>query len=91
LYSHKFKKPGLRTQTINDANNIVLFVSNSERYALGNDGTMFIQTNLQKKLHIAYCIAADDGYTLCFVNKYKEITVALMKVMNFLIKILAVP
>jgi hypothetical protein len=73
LYSHKFKKPGLRTQTVNDANNIVLFVSNSERCALGNDGSMFIKMNLQKKMHIADCVAADGGYTL-FINKFKEIS-----------------
>lgn len=74
LYSHKFKKPGLRTQTINDVNNIVLFVSNSERCAMGNDGSMFIKMNLQRKIHIADCLAADGGYTL-FVDKFKEISI----------------
>jgi|GEM_PF-7080898 len=73
LFSHKFKKPGLRTQTVNDVNNLILFVSKSERCAIGNDGTMFIKMNLQKYIHIADCIAADGGYTL-FVNKFKEIS-----------------
>lgn len=73
LFSHKFKKPGVRTQTINDANELVLFVSNSEKCAIGNDGSMFIKMNIQRKMHIADCIAADGGYTL-FVNKFKEIS-----------------
>jgi hypothetical protein len=49
LYSHKFKKPGVRTQTVNDANDLILYVSNSEKCAIGNDGSMFIKMNLQKK------------------------------------------
>jgi hypothetical protein len=73
MYSHKFKKPGVRTQTVNDPNNLILFVSKSERCAIDNDGTMFIKMNLHKKIHIADCIAADGGYTL-FVNKFKEIS-----------------
>lgn len=43
MYSHKFKRPGVRTQTVNDVNNMVIWVSNSERCAIGNDGSMFIK------------------------------------------------
>ena len=73
LYSHKFKKPGVRTQTVNDSNDLILYVLNREKCAIGNDGSMFIKMNLQRKIHIADCIAADGGYTL-FVNKFKEIS-----------------
>lgn len=73
LYSHKFKRPGVRTQTVNDVNNMVIWVSNSERCAIGNDGSMFIKMNLHKRMHIADCLAADGGYTL-FINKFKEMS-----------------
>lgn len=49
MYSHKLKAPGIRTQTVNDVNNMIIWVSNSEKCAKGNDGTMFIKMNLQKK------------------------------------------
>lgn len=73
LYSHKFKRPGVRTQTVNDVNNMVIWVSNSERCSMGNDGSMFIKMNMHKKMHIADCLAADGGYTL-FIQKFKDIS-----------------
>ena len=73
LYSYKLKQPGVRTQTVNDPNEMILFVSNSEKCAMGNDGTMFLKMNLFKKMHIADCLAADGGYTL-FVEKFKEMS-----------------
>lgn len=73
LYSHKFKRPGVRTQTVNDVNNMVIWVSNSERCGMGNDGSMFIKMNMHKKMHIADCLAADGGYTL-FIQKFKEVS-----------------
>ena len=73
LYSHKFKRPGIRTQTVNDVNNMVIWVFNSERYSMGNDGSMFIKMNMHKKMHIADCLAADGGYAL-FIQKFKDIS-----------------
>jgi hypothetical protein len=73
LYSHKFKRPGIRTQTVNDVNNMVILISASERCSMGNDGSMFLKMNLHKKMHIADCLAADGGYTL-FIQKFKEIS-----------------
>lgn len=32
-----------------------------------------MQMNMQRKMHITDCIAADGGYTL-FINKFKEVS-----------------
>ena len=60
---------------MNDVNNMVIFISPSERCSMGNDGSMFLKMNLHKKMHIADCLAADGGYTL-FIQKFKEISIS---------------
>ena len=71
MYSYKLKKPGIRTQIVHDKNKMILFISHSEKCAVGNDGTMFINMKLHRKLHLGDCIGMDGGYIL-FINKFKE-------------------
>jgi hypothetical protein len=71
LYSYKLKGPGLRTQIITDMNQMILFISESQKCGIGNDGAMFINMKLYNKIHIGDCIAMDGGYSL-FINQFKE-------------------
>ena len=71
LYSYKLKGSGLRTQIVTDMNQMILYISNSEKCGIGNDGTMFINMKLYNKIHIGNCIAMDGGYNL-FINQFKE-------------------
>ena len=45
-------------------------VSISEKCAIGNDGTTFLQTKLYKKISEADCLGMDGGYSL-FIQKFK--------------------
>ena len=63
-YSYKLKKPGFRTQVVADVHKMVLFVSRSRPCADYNDGTMFVEMNIQKRMHKVDCLAVDGGYTL---------------------------
>jgi hypothetical protein len=63
MYSYKFKKSGFRTQVCMDINNMVLFVSESFPCRDYNDGTMFLQMDIERKIHAVDCIALDGGYT----------------------------
>ena len=50
---------------------MILYISNSEKCGIGNDGTMFINMKLYNKIHIGDCIAMVGGYNL-FINQFKE-------------------
>jgi hypothetical protein len=50
---------------------IIILISNSDKCAGSNDGTMFLNMKLYKKIHIGDCIAMDGGYPL-FINQFKE-------------------
>jgi hypothetical protein len=63
MYSYKFKKSGFRTQVCIDINGMILFVSDSLPCRDYNDGTMFLQMNLERMIHAVDCIALDGGYT----------------------------
>jgi hypothetical protein len=63
MYSHKFKKSGFRTQVCMDINGMILFVSDSFPCRDYNDGTMFLQMDIERKIHDVDCIALDGGYT----------------------------
>ena len=70
LYSYKLKGKGIRTQIMSDMNNMITCVSESEKCALGNDGTMFLNMKLYKnKISEADCIGFDGGYDL-FIEKF---------------------
>ena len=71
LYSYKLKGPGLRTQIVVDINKSILYISNSEKCAKGNDGTMFLNMKLYKNINNLDCIGMDGGYNL-FVEKFIE-------------------
>ncbi|KAG0163313.1 hypothetical protein DFQ30_000367 [Apophysomyces sp. BC1015] len=63
MYSYKLKKSGFRTQVCIDINDMILFVSESMPCRDYNDGTMFLQMNISKKIHSVDCVALDGGYT----------------------------
>jgi hypothetical protein len=63
FYSYKLKKAGFRTQVLIDINDMVLCVSESKPCKNFNDGTMFVNMNIEKKLHSMDCIILDGGYT----------------------------
>jgi hypothetical protein len=70
LYSYKLQGKGVRTQVISDMNNMIVYVSDSEKCAIGNDGTMFLNMKLFKDfLQETDCIAFDGGYDL-FIDKF---------------------
>lgn len=70
LYSYKLKGSGVRTQVMSDMNNMITYVSNNEKCAIGNDGTMFLNMKLYRnKISEADCIAFDGGYDL-FIEKF---------------------
>ncbi|KAG2224286.1 hypothetical protein INT45_012854 [Circinella minor] len=71
LYSYKLKGPGLRTQIVVDINKSILYISNSEKCAKGNDGTMFLNMKLYRNINSLDCIGMDGGYNL-FVDKFIE-------------------
>lgn len=71
IKSYKLDGPGLRTQIITDSNQMILYVSKSEKCGKGSDGTMFLDMKLYNKIHIGDCIAMDGGYNL-YINKFKE-------------------
>ncbi|KAG2215273.1 hypothetical protein INT45_004092 [Circinella minor] len=71
LYSYKLKGLAVRTQVIQDMNEIITHVSVSEKCAVGNDDTMFIQMKLHKKISKADCLGIDGGYNL-FIQKFKD-------------------
>jgi hypothetical protein len=71
LYSYKLKGSGLRTQIVTDMNQMILFISESQKCGIGNDGTMFLNMKLHNKMHIGDCLAMDGGYNL-FISKFKE-------------------
>ncbi|KAG2217748.1 hypothetical protein INT45_005469 [Circinella minor] len=71
LYSYKLKGPGLRTQIVVDINKSILYISNSENCAKGNDGTMFLNMKLYRNINSLDCIGMDGGYNL-FVGKFIE-------------------
>ena len=50
---------------------MIIFISNSEKCGESADGTMFLNMQLHKKIHIGDCIAMDGGYSL-FINQFKE-------------------
>jgi hypothetical protein len=68
MYSYKFKKSGFRTQVCMDINGMILFVSDSFPCRDYNDGTMFLQMDIERKIHAVDCIALDGGYTQ-FINQ----------------------
>ncbi|KAG0162326.1 hypothetical protein DFQ28_001496 [Apophysomyces sp. BC1034] len=63
MYSYKLKKSGFRTQVCMDINDMILFVSELMPCRDYNDGTMFLQMNISKKIHSVDCVALDGGYT----------------------------
>lgn len=63
FYSYKLKKSGFRTQVIIDVNDNILFVSESKPCKNFNDGTMFVNMNINKKIHSLDCMALDGGYS----------------------------
>ncbi|KAG2216300.1 hypothetical protein INT45_012478 [Circinella minor] len=70
LYSYKLKGKGIRTQIMSDMNNMITYVSDSKKCAIGNDGTMFLNMKLYKnKISEADCIGFDGGYDL-FIDKF---------------------
>ncbi|ORE01073.1 hypothetical protein BCV72DRAFT_323141 [Rhizopus microsporus var. microsporus] len=71
IKSYKLDGPGLRTQIVTDSNQMILYVSKSEKCGKGSDGTMFLDMKLYNKIHIGDCIAMDGGYNL-YINKLKE-------------------
>lgn len=71
LYSYKLKGPGLRTQIVVDVNKSILFISNSEKCAQGNDGTMFLNMKLFKDINKLDVLSMDGGYNL-YVEKFIE-------------------
>lgn len=74
LYSYKLKGPGLRTQVVADMNEMIIFISKSEKCAKSNDGVMFLNMKLHNKIHKGDCLAMDGGYTL-FIDKFKEMSI----------------
>lgn len=78
LYSYKFKKSGVRTQVVIDINDMVTFVSDSEKCSENNDGSMFVKMKLEAYMNTADCIAVDGGYTL-FIPAFIEKTVSISK------------
>jgi hypothetical protein len=46
LYSYKLEKPGVRTQIVCDINKMTIIISNSDKCAESNDGTMFLNMKL---------------------------------------------
>lgn len=71
LYSYKLKKSGLRTQIISDINDIIIYISKSNFCTDCNDGTMFLDMKLYRKISNGDTIAVDGGYTL-FINQFLE-------------------
>ena len=71
MYSFKLKKSGFRTQVITDANNMILYVSKSQPCKDYNDGTMFLDMKIDRKIDPLDCVACDGGYPL-FIAKYLE-------------------
>lgn len=72
LYSHKLKSPGIRTQVVIDVNSMILYTSKSQKCAKGNDGSMFLQMGLYKKISKYDNICVDGGYTQ-YIDKFNEI------------------
>jgi hypothetical protein len=50
---------------------MIILISNSDKCAESNDGKMFLDMKLYKKIHLADCLAMDGGYPL-FINQFKE-------------------
>lgn len=71
FYSYKLKSSGLRTQIVCDVNEMIVYVSKSKSCKDNNDGTMFLNMNLEKNINTQDCIACDGAYTL-FINKFLE-------------------
>lgn len=71
MYFYKLKKSGVTTQIICDMNEIVLFVSKSMPCKDYNDGKMFLNMGLKKKLIEYDCIAFDGRYNY-YVEEFLE-------------------
>lgn len=71
LYSYKLHGKGIRTQMVCDINGMILYTSKSEKCAMNNDGSMFINMDLHKKISTADVICADGGYNL-YIDKFIE-------------------
>ena len=71
LYLYKLKKSGLRTPIVSDINNIIINVSKSSFCADCNDGSMFLEIKLYRKVATSDTIALDGGYTL-FIFQFIE-------------------
>ncbi len=50
LFSYKLKESGYRTQAMMDINGMWLSFSQTEKYAIGNDGTMLLQWKPKQKM-----------------------------------------
>lgn len=46
IKSYKLNGPGLRTQIVTDSNQMILYVSKSEKCRKGSDETMFLDTKI---------------------------------------------
>lgn len=71
FYSYKFKHSGLRTQIIYDINNLAIYVSDSKPCKSYNDGQMFLDMKMEKKLNENDCICFDGGYYY-YIEKFIE-------------------
>ena len=71
IKSYKLDGPGLRTQIVVDSNQMIIYISKSDKCGKGSDGTMFLEMKLYNKMHIGDCLAMDGGYNL-YINKFKE-------------------
>lgn len=63
-YSYKLKKNGFRTQVAIDNSSMIIFISDSKPCSTNNDGSMFINMSIEKRMNLMDCIALDGGYSL---------------------------
>lgn len=81
-FSYKLKKPGLRTQVVIDTNEMVVYVSASEKCGINNDSCMFTKMKIEKFMNKSDCIAIDGGYSLSISNLLEK-TTSIIKELNF--------
>jgi Chromo (CHRromatin Organisation MOdifier) domain/DDE superfamily endonuclease len=81
LYSYKLKKPGIRTQIAIDTNEMIVYISNSEKCATNNDGTMFVKMKLEKVISKMDCVAVDGIYSI-YIKDFLEKTTCITKCLN---------
>jgi Chromo (CHRromatin Organisation MOdifier) domain len=79
--SYKLKKPGIRTQIAIDTNEMIVYISNSEKCATNNDGTMFVKMKLEKVISKMDCVAVDGIYSI-YIKDFLEKTTCITKCLN---------